>query len=49
MSFKIHTTAGNTKQVETLREQINQALKKHSDVAVYLLQPGIMWDTKKKR
>ena len=44
MAFKIHTIAGNTKQVETLREQINQALKKHSDVEVYLLQPGIMYE-----
>ena len=44
MPFKIHTTAGNTEQVEALREHINQALKTHSDVEVYLLQPGIMYE-----
>lgn len=44
MVFKIHTTAGNTEQVILLRQQIMEALTKYSNVAVYLLQPGIMYE-----
>ena len=44
MAFKIHTIAGNTEQIAILREQINEALKKHSAIEVYLLQPGIMYE-----
>ena len=48
MVFKIHTTAGNTEQVAVLRKQITEALNKHTNIEVYLLQPGIMWDDEKK-
>ena len=48
MVFKIHTTAGNTEQVAILRKQITEALNKHTNIEVYLLQPGIMWDDEKK-
>jgi len=44
MAFKIHTIAGNMEQIAILREQINEALKKHSAIEVYLLQPGIMYE-----
>jgi hypothetical protein len=49
MAFKIHTTAGNTEQVAVLRKQITEALNKHTNIEVYLLQPGIMWEDHNKR
>ena len=46
MAFKIQTTAGNTEEVDVLRQQITEALTKHNAIEVYLLQPGIMYTKK---
>ena len=47
MVFKIYSIAGNTEEVDILRQQITEALRKYNAVEVYLLQPGIMYEIDK--
>ena len=45
MTAKYYSNAGNTEEAAALRLEIKKLLKESEDVEIYLLQPGIMYET----